>query len=311
MTHAAEVDRPLVSFQDVGVRFGARIALADVTFSLPLGGISVIVGPNGAGKTTLLRLIAGALEPHSGRIAWPRTGARGRVALVAQTVALYPFLTLRENCLAAGRMEGVRGAALAAQAEAAITHTLCSGMEDQLAGRLSGGYQRRAAIAAALMGDATLVILDEPTTGLDSEGTEAIVAILRGLRAAGKTIVLTTHDFAFADVIADRALFLREGNLQAADAPKRLCRQLFPAKTHVEIALAHTPEPRQAAILDGMAARKRAADRYSLFSDIDAQGCPTVVRRLHETGVTLRETRIREPGVAVLFERFCLDRGTP
>ncbi len=311
MTQVAEVDHPLLSLQDVGVRFGSRTALAGISFELPVGTVAAVVGPNGSGKTTLLRLLAGAIVPSSGHLVWPRAARRQRVAFVAQTVALYPFLTLRENCVAAGRMEGARGTVLAARVEAALERTLCKSVEHQLAGRLSGGYARRAAIAAALMGDAPLVILDEPTTGLDAEGTEAIVAIVRGLRSAGQTVVTTTHDFAFADAIVDLALFLRDGSLMAASSPRRLCRQLFPAKTHVEITLAVPPEAVQVRLLETMGANRRSAESWSLFSDLDAQGSPTIIRRLHEAGIALRETRSRQPGVAVLFERFCLDRGTP
>ena len=311
MTHTGTVDLPLVSLQDVAVRFGDRAALADLTLDLPAGGISVIVGPNGAGKTTLLRLFAGALEPNSGQMTWPSTTSRVRTALVAQAVALYPFLTLRENCLAAGRMDGVRGAALAAKAEMAIRCTNCAGMENELAGHLSGGYQRRAAIAAALMGDAPLVILDEPTTGLDAASTEAIVAVLQGLRQAGKTIVLTTHDFALADATADLALFLRKGRLRAAGSPTHLCGRLFSGKKHIEVSLTQEPTPSQAELLVTMAGSRLATRRYGLFSELDANGCPSAIQKLHESGIVARDMRIREPGVATLFQRFCLDENAP
>ena len=311
MTYGAEIDHPLLSLGDVGVRFGSRSALRDVTFELPVGVVAAVVGPNGSGKTTLLRILAGAIVPSSGHVVWPEAARRRSVAFVAQTVALYPFLTVRENCLAAGRMEGARGPALAARAEAALERTLCKGMEHQLAGRLSGGYARRAAIAAALMGDAPLVILDEPTTGLDAEGTEAIVAIVRGLRSAGKTVVTTTHDFAFADATADIALFLRDGRMRAAGSPQRLCRQMFPAKAHLEVTLAAPLDATQVRLLEAMGATRRTADGWSLFSDLDAHACPTAVRCLHEAGIALRETRFRQPGTAVLFERFCLDRASP
>ena len=311
MTHAAEVDLPHLVLEDIGVRFGGRAALENVTFALPAGGISAILGANGAGKTTLLRVLAGTLEPDSGRIAWPGTGAKTRVALVAQSVALYPHLTIRENCLVAGRMEGLRGAELKARADKAIEDTLCGGMERKSAGQLSGGFQRRAAIAAALMGDAPLVILDEPTAGFDTEARDAIVTILRSLASAGKTVVFTTHDFALADTLADFGLFLRAGRMQAAGSPRRLCRQHFAARKHVECTLTCTPDGTQNEVLQSLEAVRHTAERFSLFSEVDASGCPTVLRPLHEAGIVLREMRMRDAGAGALFERFCQDRGTP
>lgn len=314
MTRADSSDMPSLACRDVTVAFGDRSVLAGITFDLPAGTITVIVGPNGAGKTTLLRVLAGVIPPSRGQVlrgqALRSRPTRDRVAFVAQAASLYPFLTLRENCLAAGRMEGLRAEALAQRADAAIARTLCTGMERQLAARLSGGYQRRAAIAAALMGDAPVLLLDEPTTGLDSESAQAIVDILLGLRAAGTTVVVSTHDFAFADAVGDGAIFLKKGTLQASGSPHAMCRDLLGAKKHVVLVLADPPDAAQEGVLATLSA-VRVGGGYSLFSDVDAKGSPSVLGPLCEAGVALRECRIREPGVAVLFETFCLGRDVP
>ncbi len=272
MTGDASFERPLVVLHDVGVRYGDRPALRDISVALSTDSVCVVAGPNGAGKTTLVRLLAGALAPSSGHVTWPGSERRARIALVAQSVALYPFLTLHENCLASGRMEGLRGAALADRARAVIEQTRCSPMRDTLAGRLSGGYQRRAAIAAALMADAPLLVLDEPTTGLDADATEAVVATVLDLRRAGKSIVITTHDFAFSDATADLALFLREGTLVAAGPPRRLCAELFGARKAIDVTLAAEPGARQADTLRAMALERLGARRYGGLSDTDAHG---------------------------------------
>ena len=325
MTSEDAVEHPVVTLRDVGVRYGDRAALREISFAVPSGSICVVVGPNGAGKTTLVRLLAGALTPSSGAITWqqigartpkadgrvPKAGGRARIALVAQSVALYPFLTLHENCLASGRMEGLRGAALAARARTVIEQTRCPAMRDQLAARLSGGFQRRAAIAAALMGDAPLVVLDEPTTGLDAEATEAIIAVVRALKDAGKAVVITTHDFAFSDATADLALFLREGALAAAGAPGQLRETLFGARKYIDFSLADDPGPRQAAILGTMAAERLSARRYGLFGEPDEHGGLAVLQGLRAAGIAVRELRVREPGIAMLFERYCREGASP
>lgn len=308
MSHALS-DLPFVVARRVCARFGKHTALTDVDFELPAGVVTIVVGSNGAGKTTLLRVLAGALAPTSGKFEWPTTGARPRVALVAQTVALYPFMTVRENCLAAGRIEGLRGEALRNRIVAAIANTQSLEMEHRQAGRLSGGFARRAAIAAALMGDAPLVVLDEPTTGLDAEGSEAIMTIVRSLRAAGKTIVISTHDFTFADAVADMILFLRGGRVQEVGAPKRLCQNIFSATAHVEITLAHPPDAQQSQLLEEVGARRLYSSLFSLTSRVDDEGCPSALSLFRKAQLPIRETRTREPGVALLFERFCLKEG--
>ena len=307
MTSGDAVERSVLTLRDVWVRYGGHPALRNVSFAFPARSICVVSGPNGAGKTTLVRLLAGAVAPSSGHVAWPGSDGRPRIALVAQAVALYPFLTLHENCLASGRMEGLRGATLVARARTAIEQTRCWDMRENLAGRLSGGFQRRAAIAAALMGDAPLLVLDEPTAGLDAEATEAIIAIVRDLRNAGKTVVITTHDFAFADATADVALFLREGTLAAAGAPKRLCEDLYGAKKYVDFRLAADPGPRQAAILGAVPVERLSARHYGVFSETDRHGGLAILQDLHEAGIVVRELRVRAPGMATLFERFCRD----
>ena len=302
----ASYDPPFVVARGVCARYGARTALADVDFELPAGIVTIVVGSNGAGKTTLLRVLAGAIAPTAGQLEWPTSGARPHVALVAQTVALYPFMTVQENCLAAGRIEGLRGEALRERTSAAIADTHSLEMGDRQAGRLSGGFARRAATAAALMGDAPLVVLDEPTTGLDTEGSEAIVSIVRSLRAAGKTIVISTHDFTFADAVADIVLFLRKGRLQEVGAPKRLCKEIYAATSHVQVTLAHTPDAHQLELLEAMGACRLSTSLFSLTSHVDDNGNALALALLRKAQLPIQETRTREPGVALLFERFCL-----
>ena len=287
------------------MRFGGHDALAAIDLDLAAGSVVAILGGNGAGKTTLLHLIAGAIEPTAGRMAWCAPAGRGRVALVAQAVALYPFLTVRENCLAAGRMEGLRGRVLAARADVAIAQTLAGAARDRPVGQLSGGTQRRAAIAAALMGDAPLVVLDEPTTGLDAEARGAIVAIGRALRDQGKTVALATHDFALADAMADVAVFLRDGRITAKGEPTTLCRAAFGDARHVALTTVGTPTAAQAALLASLGAEPVAPDGFALFSPLDPNGLPVALPRLREAGVGLREVRIAEPGTAELFRRHC------
>ena len=293
----------------ITVHYDERLALDGIDLEIPCGKVCVVMGPNGAGKTTLMRVLGGTLVPSSGEMDWPAHGGRVRAAVVGQTVALYPFLTIRENCLASGRMEGLRGHALAAMAETAMQRTLCDDLADRLAGRLSGGYQRRAAIAAALMVDAPLLILDEPTTGLDRTASAAVVEVIERLRKTGRTIVLSTHDFDLADAVADEAVFLRGGTLAAAGSPQRLRAVALPRGARVELVLAAQPTASQAAALIGLEAVRRGTDAYDVLAVEGSKGLLDFVQRLHEANIAVREMHVREHGTAMLFAHICLEEG--
>jgi ABC-type Mn2+/Zn2+ transport system ATPase subunit len=185
---------------DLMVAYGSRPALSGATFSLPAGRTIALIGPNGSGKSTLLRALAGLLEPRSGRLDVPARERRGAVALVLQTTDVDRSLpvTVRETVTMA--RYAVRGAfgRLRAADHAAVRRALDRMGVAELAGRqlheLSGGQRQRVLVAQGLAQEAELQLLDEPVTGLDVVSRDLILRAVEDERAAGRTVVVSTHD---------------------------------------------------------------------------------------------------------------------
>jgi len=213
----------------IGVKrsFGGVCAVDGISLRVETGSVVGIVGPNGAGKTTLIDMICGLVRPTSGTVRVlgedvfvSGAGFRSRIGVLPQETALYEEVTARQNLRFAASLYDVP------RADARITEVL------ELVGLLrrandvvrgfSGGMQRRLAIARALLHNPPLLILDEPTVGVDVEARHQIWAHVRSLRAAGRTVVLTTNYLDEAEALCDRVAILREGKLLAEDTPAAL-----------------------------------------------------------------------------------------
>jgi ABC-2 type transport system ATP-binding protein len=191
----------------VGKRFGAKAALRDVSFSLEPRERVAIIGPNGAGKTTLLQILAGSLSPDDGEVDLPPAG------WVPQRAAVYSKLTVRENLQLFGRLEK----APPERVQRMLELTELGG--DEETGKLSGGNRQRLNIAVGLLGDPSLVLLDEPSASLDPAQRERLWAFIATLEA---TVLYTTHDVGEADRHADRVLVLAGGELLYMGTPAAL-----------------------------------------------------------------------------------------
>jgi heme exporter protein A len=205
----------LVSVERLKKRFGPVAALRGVDFEVPAGRILAVVGPNGAGKSTLLRVLSGLARPSAGRVRVGRDGdrrrARGRIGYIGHASLLYPALTARENLIFAARLHGLRDAA--GRAAALLEEQGLAALADRRAGAFSRGLAQRLAIARALVHDPEVLLLDEPSTGLDPVSAERLAARLAALRAGGRAIVLVTHDLGQAAALGDRALLLVRGRV--------------------------------------------------------------------------------------------------
>ena len=218
---------PAVCVTDVICQFGRIRALNGLSLRVNRGTVVGIVGPNGAGKTTLIDVICGLIRPASGTVrllghdvAGDTTAWRARIGVLPQETALYDEVTAVQNLQFAAALYGVPNAndRIAAVLELV---GLTKRARDVVRG-FSGGMQRRLAIGRALLHDPPLLILDEPTVGVDVEARHQIWAHIRALRAGGRTVVLTTNYLDEADALCDRIAILREGVVVAEDTPAAL-----------------------------------------------------------------------------------------
>ncbi len=209
---------PALTFEHVTKRYRSSSppALDDVSFSIPEGTRTCLLGPNGAGKSTSIRLLEGALRPNHGRITLLDAGvsepayinARQRTGIVPQNAGMYTDVTAREYLELAHDLYGhgdVEGTVKLLDLEDHL---------DKPMAHLSGGFQRRIVLAAALLPDPDVLLLDEPTVGLDPIATYDVHAFLRtAMRRPGRTTLLCTHNLAEAEALCDDVIILRDGRV--------------------------------------------------------------------------------------------------
>jgi ABC-type multidrug transport system, ATPase component len=203
----------LVEVWGVWKSFGPILANEDISMDLERGEIVSLLGPNGAGKTTLVRQIYGELRPDKGRISLlgskpSDSSVKERVGVIPQECSPYDDLSVWDNVYYVGKLKGVKGEVLKERIRSLLTGLGLWERRDSLADLLSGGMKRKLLIAMALVNDPELVILDEPTVGLDPESRREVWDLLNQLRASGKGILLTTHYLDEAERLSDRVYFL-------------------------------------------------------------------------------------------------------
>ena len=221
--------------------YGGEPVVAGLSFAVATGSCFGLLGPNGAGKTTTLRLCLGLTAPDSGRIALagqpiPAAAqtARARVGVVPQFDNLDPDFTCAENLLVFGRYFGLADHEIRARIPALLDFASLGNKADARIASLSGGMKRRLTLARALINDPDIVFLDEPTTGLDPQARHLIWERLKQLKAAGKTLILTTHFMDEAERLADTLIVIDHGRKIAEGSPRELiARQIEPQVVEV------------------------------------------------------------------------------
>ena len=225
----ARRDEVVLSVAGLRKRYGENEVVRGLSFDIRRGECFGLLGPNGAGKTTTLRCCLGLIDPDGGTIEMvgepvPKAArqARIRVGVVPQLDNLDPDFTVTENLQVYGRYFRIDRATLASRIPALLEFAGLAGRSDARLRTLSGGMKRRLTLARALINDPELLILDEPTTGLDPQARHLIWDGLRQLLSQGKTILLTTHFMDEAERLATRLAVIDHGTLIASDTPRAL-----------------------------------------------------------------------------------------
>ena len=205
-------------------RYGQRVAVDAISFSIEQGETVGLLGPNGAGKTTAISMISGISRPDGGDVSLGGVSVthnanalKRRVGLVPQDLALYEELSAWANLQLFGGLYGLGGAPLQPRAQAALSLVGLADRSKDRVSTFSGGMKRRLNIAAALLHDPELILLDEPTVGVDPQSRNAIFDNLEELKRRGKTLLYTTHYMEEAERLCDRVLILDHGRVLAND----------------------------------------------------------------------------------------------
>jgi ABC-2 type transport system ATP-binding protein len=218
----------IVSTEDLSHTYGTRTALANLTFGVERGEIFGVLGPNGGGKSTLFRILCTLMQPSGGSarigafdVAREPAQVRRRIGVVFQSQSLDKKLTPVENLHHQGHLYGIHGQELRKRVDEVLGRLGLSDRRDELVRSLSGGLQRRVEIAKALLHAPEVILMDEPSTGLDPGARRELWQYLEELRGSGTTILLTTHILDEADRCS-RLLLLHEGRKVAEGTPQEL-----------------------------------------------------------------------------------------
>ena len=285
---------PVLAAEDVRKSYGDTTALDGVSLSVEEGEVFALVGPNGAGKTTLVRCLTGTTTPGSGAVRLlgepPAQAGKQRVGLLPQDFSPPDRLT-------AGELVGYyAGLYDDARDPSEVLEAVGLDADDGTwFGDLSGGQKRRACVAAALVNDPDVLFLDEPTTAVDPAGRRALWSVFEDLAASGTTIVLTTHDMAEAERLADDVALLANGRVAATGSPRELVdAHGGPTRLVVETEDDFDASARRGDV-DVPEFDAERTDEGLVFSDVAPEDIGRVVAALDDAGVDFEALSWREP----------------
>ena len=302
----------VLTVTNVGKRFGSVVALDGATFALRQGELLALLGPNGAGKTTLIRAVAGRVRLDSGEIRVFDRVLDGRhtppeLGIVPQEVAIYPLLTARENLQVFGRLHGLSGADLAKQVDWALERTGLGDRAAESVKQFSGGMRRRLNIACGVLHRPRVVLLDEPTVGVDPQSRDRIYDMLSELAQSGVSLLLTTHHLEEAEARCSRTVIIDRGKVIAAGTLPELVDQTVGRYRLVTLRLDAPLSPdsanRLAAAVPAAEVTADPADGRVVkarMRDV-ALELPPLLDRLRQAGGAVDDVEVRGPSLQAVF----------
>ncbi len=291
---------PAIQIEQVHKSFGSLQALKGVDLTIEQGEFFALLGPNGAGKSTLINLLAGLLRPTSGKltvmghdVVTDYRLARRKLGVVPQELVFDPFFTVREMLRFQAGYFGL-GKENDAWVDEVIENLGLADKAHTNMRRLSGGMKRRALIAQALAHKPPVVVLDEPTAGVDVELRQMLWAFIQRLNREGHTIILTTHYLEEAETLCSRVAMLKQGEIVALDSTENLLKRV-PGK-HLALRLASAEVPRTLDVL------VRARDGANVtFALADVAQVEFVLAELRNAGVQVEDMQLSEADLEDVF----------
>jgi lipooligosaccharide transport system ATP-binding protein len=287
--------------------FGETVAVAGIDLEIPVGGCFGFLGPNGAGKTTTIKMITCVSPPTAGNlhvlgldVRRDRRAIKARLGVVPQGMTLDGDLTARENLLSFGAYHSLPRRKAEQRADELLEFAQLSERADAEVEELSGGMQRRMLIARALVNDPELLVLDEPTTGLDPQARHLVWERLRRLKRSGKTLLLTTHYMEEAAQLCDQIVVLDHGHVIARGTPRELVRQNVAPRV-VEVQGIETAADDVVRIARPLAQEVEAVGDRVLIYAADGE---EIASRIREAGIPHQALILREATLEDVFLRL-------
>jgi ABC-2 type transport system ATP-binding protein len=301
----------MIEAQNLCRRYGDFTAVDDVSFAMQEGEIVGILGPNGAGKTTTIRMITGFLPPSSGRVTVggrdlfeePRR-ARRDIGYLPERVALYEEMRVREYLAYRAGLEGLSRAEAREAIGDTVERCLLAEVENQVIRTLSKGYKQRVGLATAILHRPKVLVLDEPTVGLDPKQIIAIRELIRELGRA-HTLLLSTHILPEVELLCDRVLIIDRGRLVAQGTPQGL-RDLWLGHAAVRVVLKEVPEnaAQRLAEIPGVVAVREDGARLRVEHETASDPREAIFRAAVAAGWTLLELASERVSLEDVFVRL-------
>jgi ABC-2 type transport system ATP-binding protein len=295
----------MISIKDVRKSYGEKPALRGVSLDVVRGECLGLLGPNGAGKTTLIRSLVARVALEAGTIsvdgAAPGSAeARAKLGYIPQELALYPLLTARENLLTFGSYQGMSGAALRESVEWCLQWAALSDRQKEPIKGFSGGMKRRLNMACGLIHRPKVVLMDEPTVGVDPQSRERIYEMIEALRKGGTSVVYTTHYMEEAQRLCDRVAIIDHGQLIAIGTVAELIANAFGTKQQVEVRFLRPPS---SALEEWIARRGGTSSEASATFAIEdaAKQVPELLTGLAAQGAAVGELSVKSPTLESVF----------
>jgi len=298
-----------VSCHGLVKRFGDRIAVDGVSFSISQGETYGLLGPNGAGKTTVIAMIAGLLTIDEGHatVAGHRSGpasveAKAQIGLVPQDIALYPDLSARENLRFFGRLQGIPKRELKIRIAEVLEVVGLSDRADEHVESYSGGMKRRCNIAAGLLHEPRVLILDEPTVGVDPQSRNAILESIEQLGGTGLSVLYTTHYMEEAERLCDRVGIIDQGKLIAEGTRRELVAEVG-ENAHLRLTATGDMAALEArcAELDGVAEVSITPQGIDLTVKDARRSLAPIVEVADRAGISIAAIDVTEPDLESVF----------
>jgi ABC-2 type transport system ATP-binding protein len=289
--------------------YGKLMAVSAVSFRVDHGETIGLLGPNGAGKTTTVSIIAGLMSQDSGEVLIEGKPVKSdtdpvkrKIGLVPQDMALYDQLTALDNLTFFAALYSISGAKAKQAIDDALKLVELSDRAGDKVGTFSGGMKRRLNLAAALLHDPQILLLDEPTVGVDPQSRNAIFENLESLKKRGKTLVYTTHYMEEAERLCDRIVIIDHGKVIADDTLQGL-HKLLPITNIIAIELdnANSFKPEQMLALPEVKSAELADGKLRVGVHDLSQGAPGILRWLSENGHTYHHVSSERPDLETVF----------
>lgn len=301
-----------VRLEDIQVRFGDLAALAGVSLDLRPGKVTVLVGPNGAGKSTLMGVLLGLVRADSGRVlvdgkAYPGlpVAARHHLGFLPEAVAFADNLSGREVLRFFARARALPRA----RVEAILGRVGLTAAAGRPVRGYSRGMRQRLGLGVAILSDPELLVLDEPTGGLDQQGLTLLWEVLAEWREAGRTVLLTTHDLSLIERRADILCVMREGLVRAEGSPEQLRRMVgLPVRVSLEltggVAVGSLVASLRARDLGHPSVEPSQGGHHRLELEVAPDRLLEVLREMDRYEPSVRHLRVHEPGLDDVYERL-------